>query len=393
MSTINFKNDDGILTIYLAGHIDSNNAGEIEAEITKIVDENKPSNIIIDAANLEYISSAGLRIVLRLKKNYPDIKVIELSSEVYEIFEITGFSEMMDIQKAYRKISVEGCEVIGQGANGKVYRIDQDTIVKEYFNADALPDIKRERELARTALILGIPTAIPYDVVKVGNGYGSVFELLNAKSFAKIIISEPEKFDDVVKMSVELLKKIHSTYVKPGLMPRMKDVAVNWVEFLKDYLDADKYDKFIRMVKEVPETDTMLHGDYHIKNVMLQDGEVLLIDMDTLCVGHPIFEFASIFNAYQGYSELDHLNIEKFLGISFEQGKQFWDKTIDLYFDDKTKEEKEEIKKMAMIIGYARNMRRTIRRNGFDTKDGKALIEHCKNRINELLDEVDRLYY
>lgn len=393
MSTINFKNDDGILTIYLAGHIDSNNAGEIEAEITKIVDENKPSNIIIDAANLEYISSAGLRIVLRLKKNYPDIKVIELSSEVYEIFEITGFSEMMDIQKAYRKISVEGCEVIGQGANGKVYRIDQDTIVKEYFNADALPDIKRERELARTALILGIPTAIPYDVVKVGNGYGSVFELLNAKSFAKIIISEPEKFDDVVKMSVELLKKIHSTYVKPGLMPRMKDVAVNWVEFLKDYLDADKYDKFIRMVKEVPETDTMLHGDYHIKNVMLQDGEVLLIDMDTLCVGHPIFEFASIFNAYQGYSELDHLNIEKFLGISFEQGKQFWDKTVDLYFDDKTKEEKEDIKKMAMIIGYARNMRRTIRRNGFDTDGGKALIEHCKNRINELLDEVDRLYY
>ncbi|MBQ3418710.1 MAG: anti-sigma factor antagonist [Erysipelotrichaceae bacterium] len=393
MSTINFKNDDGILTIYLAGHIDSNNAGEIEAEITKIVDENKPSNIIIDAANLEYISSAGLRIVLRLKKNYPDIKVIELSSEVYEIFEITGFSEMMDIQKAYRKISVEGCEVIGQGANGKVYRIDQDTIVKEYFNADALPDIKRERELARTALILGIPTAIPYDVVKVGNGYGSVFELLNAKSFAKIIISEPEKLDDVVKMSVELLKKIHSTYVKPGLMPRMKDVAVNWVEFLKDYLDADKYDKFIRMVKEVPETDTMLHGDYHIKNVMLQDGEVLLIDMDTLCVGHPIFEFASIFNAYQGYSELDHLNIEKFLGISFEQGKQFWDKTVDLYFDDKTKEEKEEIKKMAMIIGYARNMRRTIRRNGFDTDSGKALIEHCKNRINELLDEVDRLYY
>ena len=393
MSTINFKNDDGILTIYLAGHIDSNNAGEIEAEITKIVDENKPSNIIIDAANLEYISSAGLRIVLRLKKNYPDIKVIELSSEVYEIFEITGFSEMMDIQKAYRKISVEGCEVIGQGANGKVYRIDQDTIVKEYFNADALPDIKRERELARTALILGIPTAIPYDVVKVGNGYGSVFELLNAKSFAKIIISEPEKLDDVVKMSVELLKKIHSTYVKPGLMPRMKDVAVNWVEFLKDYLDADKYDKFIRMVKEVPETDTMLHGDYHIKNVMLQDGEVLLIDMDTLCVGHPIFEFASIFNAYQGYSELDHLNIEKFSGISFEQGKQFWDKTVDLYFDDKTKEEKEEIKKMAMIIGYARNMRRTIRRNGFDTDSGKALIEHCKNRINELLDEVDRLYY
>ena len=46
----------------------------------------------------------------------------------------------------------------------------------------------------------------------------------------------------------------------------------------------------------------MLHGDYHIKNVMMQDGEVLLIDMDTLCQGHPVFELASMYNAYVGFS-------------------------------------------------------------------------------------------
>lgn len=389
---IESKKENEVLTIYLKGHIDSNNSQVVEEEINALIDENKPNNIIIDASGLEYISSAGLRIILRLKKNYPDIKVVELSNEVYEIFEITGFSEMMDIQKAYRVISVEGCEVIGQGANGKVYRIDPDTIVKAYYNSDSLPDIKRERELARTALILGIPTAIPYDVVKVGEGYGSVFELLNAKSFANLI-KENNDVDKVVQMSVDLLKKIHSTEVKPGLMPRMKEVAVNWVSFLSDYLPKEASEKFLRLVNEVPETDTMLHGDYHIKNVMLQNDEVLLIDMDTLCVGHPVFEFASIFNAYQGYSEVDHSVCKSFLGIDFEVGKEIWEKTLKYYFNDKNEKEIEDIAKKARLIGYARAMRRTIRRKGLENEEGRKFIEHCEKNILELLQEVDSLYF
>src|SRR5574344_746926 len=126
---------------------------------------------------------------------------------------MTRFSELIHVEKAYRVISIEGCEIIGQGANGKVYRLDPDTIIKVYLNPDSLPDIHRERELARRAFVLGIPTAIPYDVVKVGDGYGSVFELLNAKSFAKLIKAEPENLHKYVEMYIDLMKKIHSTTV------------------------------------------------------------------------------------------------------------------------------------------------------------------------------------
>ena len=170
MELINTKYEDGILTIGLKGHIDSANAAQVEKEITEAWGQYPGSSIIVDCSDLEYISSAGLRVILRLRKQDSELKVTNVSSEVYEIFDMTGFTEMMEITKAYRKISVEGCEVVGESANGKVYRIDPDTIVKVYRNPDSLPDIKRERELARTALILGIPTAIPYDVVKVGEG-------------------------------------------------------------------------------------------------------------------------------------------------------------------------------------------------------------------------------
>ena len=184
---------NGKLTIALSGHVDSANAPQIEKEIGELRDRHPHEELVLDMEDLEYISSAGLRVILRLRKAEQKLSLVNVSSAVYEILEMTGFAEMLPVQKAYRRLSVDGCEVIGQGANGKVYRLDPDTIIKVYYNPDSLPDIQRERELARKAFVLGIPTAIPYDVVKVGDGYGSVFELLNAKSFSKLLLANPDK--------------------------------------------------------------------------------------------------------------------------------------------------------------------------------------------------------
>ena len=385
--------DNSILTVFPEGRIDSANAESVEAEINRILGDTAADNIIIDVENLEYLSSAGLRVVLRLRKKFAEMKIISASPEVYDIFDMTGFTEMLTVEKAYRRLSVEGCEVIGRGANGEVYRLDPDTIIKVYLNPDALPDIHRERELARRAFVLGIPTAIPYDVVKVGEGYGSVFELLNAKSFAKLIISEPANVDKYVGMYIDLLKKIHSTDVRAGDMPDMKEVALNWAAFLKDYLPEEDFNKLYSLVEAVPHSDRMLHGDYHVKNVMLQNGEALLIDMDTLCVGDPVFEFASIWLAYMGYSELDHEIVKNFLGIPRDITEHIWNSTLRLYFGTEDEETLRRYEEKAMVIGYTRMMRRTIRRNGLNTPDGKALIEHCAKRLSQLLGSVDSLSF
>ena len=244
--------ENNAITVALRGRIDSANAAEAEKEILSLI-EGFSGDLILNAAELTYISSAGLRVILRLKKANKTTKIVNVSSEVYEIFDMTGFTEMMDISKAYRKISIEGCEVIGEGANGKVYRIDPDTIVKVYKNHDALEEIHNERELARKAFVMGVPTAIPYDVVQVGDLYGSVFELLNAKSFAKLLIADPSQADALAKDSVEILKTIHSTMLKPGELPDKKAEALVWAEFCKDYLPADVGEKLVRLIREIPD--------------------------------------------------------------------------------------------------------------------------------------------
>ena len=392
MFEASFHQDNNEMTVFLKGRIDSSNASAAESSISEGL-TGFSGQLTLDASDLEYISSAGLRVILRLKKSNATTRIINASSEVYEIFDMTGFTEMMDISKAYRKVSVEGCEVIGEGANGKVYRIDPDTIVKVYKNHDALEEIHNERELARKAFVMGVPTAIPYDVVQVGDLYGSVFELLNAKSFAKLMIEHPENTDEYAKDSVAILKTIHSTNLKPGELPDKKKEALVWAEFCRDYLPAEIGDKLVRLVSEVPDTLNMLHGDYHIKNIMRQNGENLLIDMDTLAMGHPIFEFAAIYLAYIGFSCINHENIKVFLGIPYEQGMQFWKATLRYYFDTEDEAALQDIENKAAIIGYARVLRRTFRKAKESEEYKARLVEYCKNILCELVPKTDTLYF
>ena len=394
MSEVTCKIENGTIIFTLKGFIDSANSSEVEKSIREILEEHPSESIVVDLDQLEYTTSAGLRVILRLKQDVDDTKIINAHPEVYNILDMTGFTDLMEVERAYRVFSVAGCEVIGQGANGKVYRIDRDTIVKVYLNPDALPEIHRERELARTAFVVGVPTAIPYDVVRIeGGGYGSVFELLNAMSFAKLLIRREKTVDEVARMSVKLLKLIHSKTVKPGSMPDMREVALNWAGFLKDYLPEDQFKKLYALVEAVPQDMHMMHGDYHIKNIMLQNGEVLLIDMDTLCHGYPVFELASMYNAYCGYSATDHSIVESFLGIDYETACEFWKKSLQLYLETEDEERFKEVEDKAKIIGYTRIMRREIRRNGLNTEGGRAVIENCRKVLGELLPKVDTLLF
>ncbi|MBE6719540.1 MAG: STAS domain-containing protein [Ruminococcaceae bacterium] len=380
-------NKEIVMTVKLTGRIDSANAAETEKKINEQIGD-FDGELVLDASELEYISSAGLRVILRLKKANKSTKVINCNSEVYEIFDMTGFTEMMDIAKAYRKLSVEGCEVIGEGANGKVYRTDPDTIVKVYKNPDSLDEIHNERELARKAFVMGIPTAIPYDVVQVGDLYGSVFELLNAKSFAKLM-AEGEDIDELAKQSVDILKTIHSTELKEGELPSKKQEAIGWAEYVKPHLPEEIGDKLLRLFNEIPESNFMLHGDYHIKNIMRQGNENLLIDMDTLSVGHPVFELSQMYLAYLGFSETDHDDVMRFLGIERSTAEVFWDATLKYYFDGKDDGFINDAVIKARIIGYARLLRRTIKRS----PDKTDIIENCTNQLCELVPKTDKLYF
>ena len=99
---VNNKRIDDVLTINVEGRLDSTTAPALEESMRTIMDGAK--EIIFDFTKLEYISSAGLRILLATQKimNKTDgkLKVIGINDEVKEIFEATGFNEILTVEEA-----------------------------------------------------------------------------------------------------------------------------------------------------------------------------------------------------------------------------------------------------------------------------------------------------
>ncbi len=380
-----------IIKIPLSGRIDSNNAPVLEKDVFALLEGKAGAPVVFDAAELEYISSAGLRVLLRVKKRHPDLTVTNVNPEVYDILEMTGFSEILTVEKAYRVISVEGCEVIGEGANGKVYRLDHDTVVKTYKHADALAEIQNEREVARLALIAGIPTAISYDVVKVGDSYGTVFELLDAKAFASIIAEEPDRFDWCVKEHADLLKKLHATVVPDGKLPNIKGSYQEKARVVLAMLPEEAGKKLVKLIDDVPERNTMVHGDFHTKNIVLAGDEVLLIDMDTLSVGHPVFELSQMYNSYVGFGEYNPEVISRYQGFSAETAREFWHRTLCRYMSTNNETIVKSVEDKARVVAYLRLLDWSTRHLDRTKPDDQATFELWKGELLELLDHVDTL--
>ena len=376
-----FELSDNLLTLFFEGELNSYNADVMEKEIDEVLSSSKFQTLNLDFAKLHYISSAGLRIILKIKQKHDDSHVINANLDVYDVLQMTGFTNIMDVKKAMREMSVEGAEIIGEGFFSTVYRIDKDTIIKVFNRTSDEKQIERELKLAKQAFVLGIPTAISFDIVKVKDKLGVRFEMLDCMSLKNAFIKYPEKYDELLNKYVDLLKKINTTECFDPSVPSIKKFFIEKVETIKHLLDEAHYEKLLGLMKSVPERSTFVHGDCHFKNIMVQGEDFLLIDMDTLSVGHPIFELANLRCPYVAFEEDAPGNCEQFFGMKAEYCVKLYDDIIRLYFG----KEDEAIKDKIALVCYAHMVWWTLT----NQKDNQKRLNGCKERLIALLDKYN----
>lgn len=344
------KNENETVLI-LPERIDSVNIGEVEKGVFGALEGQNTQNLVLDASNLKYISSVGLRMVLKLKKEYINIKIINVDHEVYEVFSMTGFTEMIEISKALKEVSIEGCPLIGQGAYGKVYRLSPDSIVKSFFRGNPVEDIEKERTLAKKAFVLGVPTAISYGVVKVKEEkYGAVYELINADSLLNVLQNDPANYEKYVQIYAHLLETINGIEVAEKDFPSYKKDLFERLETAKTLLNPDIFSKIHEIIDKLPDVNNLVHGDCHFKNIFISNNEPILIDMDTLARGPLIYDLAALFRTYIGYETVDPGNCLKFLGIEGEKCIKLFNDLFDAIYINK--EKKEETYKLVEFLGF-----------------------------------------
>ena len=280
--------------VKLQGSVDSSNAHQFEEELLAAI---SGQTLTLDAEDLAYISSAGLRVLLKAKKTLGgELVMINVNPEVFEILDMTGFAQILTVHKAIRKVSVEGLKVIGSGQTASVYRMDADTIVKVFRPGIDFGMVQNEIAKAKVAFMHGIPTAISYDVVKVGESYGVVYELLNAKDLADCMKDDPDHMEDYIRMFADVIREMHTTEVAAEQFISSRATTLGALPYMKGrILNDEEYEKVKAIFENVPERRTFIHGDCHAGNVMLQGKELMFIDLSCAGCGHPIFDLMSMY--------------------------------------------------------------------------------------------------
>ena len=195
-----------------------------------------------------------------------------------------------------KEINVNGCEIIGRGGQGTIYRLDEETIVKLYNPGYSLEAIEKERAASKAALKLGIPTAFSFGTVKCGEAYGVIFEMMNSGTLSQAMKAKPDRLPQYVKMYYDLFNALHSIHDTDSIYPRLKVSLHEQANRLSRWgLSAEEIATLHELVNAVRDTDTIIHGDFHPGNLMLHNDELLIIDVPDLKSGAPLYDLYTVF--------------------------------------------------------------------------------------------------
>lgn len=323
------------LTLALCGRLDATSAPTLEAALQL----EGIRELVMDLQACDFISSAGLRGVLKAIKETARINaslvLVGAQPNVMSVLEVTGLTRLVTVKPKAREISIEGLEFISAGMCGQCFRIDRETIVKLY-NEGVEPRIaEQEKEFAKAAFVMGIPTAISYDVVSCGNRTGVVYEMLDAQLFSQLIRDDPQAVDAHAKTLADVARMIHTTPGDPALFPDIKHRLRGAIRQM-DFLSAPQIDILLGKLESIPDADTCVHFDLHTSNIMMREGEPVLIDMGDMSIGSYLFDVGLLCCIY-GLPELG--SSEVVTKIPNDTGAKLWQGFIKYYFADKPPEE------------------------------------------------------
>ena len=312
--------DDKKIIFKPEGTIDATNADLFREELEKGIEENEGKLPIIDGRDLLYISSAGLRALLKVSKSLPyKLHIGNLSEAVYEIFNVTGFTEILSVigpddSNAHSdllrvnlpEVDVSECTLISKGAYYDVYRVDDETLLRLYSHEVSYDFIISNKSATENAFKLGVPVSITYEVVRgrnfdneneVGERCGILLEMSSDTTLLDLMKKDREHLADYAKELAQWTQKINSFDVRSlpfGYTIRSQRTLLNRLIEM-DVLKKPEVAKLGKVLENIPSGTTYVHHDLTPRNIMVNNkGEYIVYDAYMSACGHPIQDIATI---------------------------------------------------------------------------------------------------
>jgi len=242
------------MTITLTGRLNADAAPNLEAVLDQQFQE--ITELVLDVDGLDYVSSVGLRVLLlahqKMKAAHGSLLLKNVGQPIAEILEVTGLDRILHFERKHRQLSVEGLKMIAKGANGECYKVDEETVVKLYFDFVDEGCAEREKALATKAFVAGVPTALSFDVVQCGTRTGVMYEMLKADTLALYMEKNIERLNDVVAMYVRFCKQIHAIPGDTNTFPDAVTLACGYVDACEFFNDRQRAFLKERLMRTAP---------------------------------------------------------------------------------------------------------------------------------------------
>ncbi len=187
---------------------------------------------------------------------------------------------------------------------------------------------------------------------------------------------------------VDFLKVVHSAEMDADTIPKAKDSFIGYLEVIREYITQEQHDRLKELLSAMPDDLHMVHGDFQMKNVLLVEGEPMLIDMETIATGQPIFDLQALYVTYIAFSEDCPDNLSSFLGIRDDLGKPIWNSILENYFDTADKSALSVINDKIQLLATIRFLYLLAITDMKNGELGEKRIRRSQEHIAELLPKV-----
>lgn len=278
---------EGKLTIAIKGQVNSSKAEMLQGEMNAAIEEHRSEikELVLDAEEMSFISSLGLRCILQLKKDWPEVSVLNCSAEVYNVFKMTGFTRFITVTKSLPRFSSEILEPV-EGLES-VYLLSDETMVKVFPKGTELSAVEREVQLSREVFIWGVPTAMTFEVVRVDDCYGLVFESVEKKAIDAAILGD-------------LMKNFHQHIIEPDeqILSAIEVEKQKVRDKAEEYGD-ERVSKMLQVLNTIPDGSALVHGNFSMQKVAFSErGErPVVIDMSNIQFGNPVLDVTRLYSS------------------------------------------------------------------------------------------------
>lgn len=260
-------------------------------------------------------------------------------------------------------------KVIGRGATSTVYLLPDATVCKLFNPEFSFEEAERESRMAESAYSLGIRVPEPYGLVRFEDRVGLISEYIEGESLADVFVKEPEKYEVLFKKYLEELRRFHETKAARESFVSAKDLYLEKLARLRgtDWYTKEELDKMEKLVRAVPDRDTLVYGDYHPKNILVKDSLLYFVDLGDTCTGHPVFDWAMIANTHRIIPSVNPAYAEEYFAVPAERMLRLWEDLFARYFAAYSPEKRSAIEKGIMAFA--------VLRQGLSPADGRVFPE------------------